>query len=201
MVPVGVNPIGTGGVPDDPEVRAGGSTNGEGAGRCKALAASVGDALRGRGWSLSLAESCTGGLVMKVLTDIPGSSRYLVGGLVAYADRAKSGVLGVDAGLLARHGAVSGEVAIAMASEVSRLFGTHVGLSITGIAGPEGAVPGKPVGTVWFGLSRPDFQHSERVRFEGDREAVRRQSALHALEMLHSAAAAEVGGRDAEQNP
>ena len=137
---------------------------------------------------------------MKLLTDIPGSSRYVAGGVVAYADRAKSGVLGVDTELLARHGAVSGEVAIVMASGVSELFGTPVGLSITGIAGPEGAVPGKPVGTVWFGLSRPGFRHCERVLFEGDREAVRQQSALHALEMLHSAAATDVGGLDA-QNP
>jgi nicotinamide-nucleotide amidase len=167
------------------------------------LCREVGEGLLRRGWTLALAESCTGGWVCKLLTDVPGSSRYLLGGVVAYADRVKSKVLEVDPGLLARHGAVSGEVAVAMAVGVSRSLGADVALSITGIAGPGGGVPGKPVGTVWFGLLRPGLEHTERVRFDGDRERVRMRAATHALELLRSATRDEPGGSGAGrgQNP
>jgi PncC family amidohydrolase len=133
----------------------------------------VASLLLAREWSVALAESCTGGLIMKRLTDTPGSSRYLAGGVVAYADRIKVSLLGVDPALLLHQGAVSREVARAMALGVAERLGVEVGLSITGIAGPGGAVPGKPVGTVWFGCAIHGRTIEERVQFSGEREEIR----------------------------
>jgi PncC family amidohydrolase len=137
-----------------------------------------------RGWSVAIAESCTGGLIMKRLTDSPGSSRYFVGGVVAYADRVKDRLLGVDPALLRDHGAVSREVARAMALGVAERLHVQVGLSITGIAGPDGAVPGKPVGTVWIGCAVEGRTFEERVQFSGGREEVRAAAADYALDLL-----------------
>jgi len=140
--------------------------------------------LLGRKWSVAVAESCTGGLIMKRLTDTPGSSRYLAGGVVAYADRIKVSLLGVDPALLQDHGAVSQEVARAMALGVAGRLGVEVGLSVTGIAGPRGAVPGKPVGTVWFGCAIQGRTFEERVQFAGGREEIREAAASYALDLL-----------------
>jgi PncC family amidohydrolase len=145
--------------------------------------------LLARGWSVAVAESCTGGLIMKRLTDAPGSSRYLTGGVVAYADRIKISLLGVDPALLRDHGAVSREVARAMALGAAEKLGVDVGLSITGIAGPGGAVPGKPVGTVWIGCAIQGRTVEERVQFSGSREEIRDAAASYALDLLARAVA------------
>lgn len=149
-----------------------------------ALARRVGSALLDRGWTVALAESCTGGLVAKVLTDIPGSSRYLLGGVVAYANQAKEVLLEVPSETLRRSGAVSKETARRMADGALRAFGADVAVSITGIAGPGGGLPDKPVGTVWFGLTLPDGRRAERRSFSGGRDAIRRDAAAHALHLL-----------------
>lgn len=137
-----------------------------------------------RGWTVAVAESCTGGLLAKRLTDVPGSSRYLKGGVVAYANEAKAVLLGVSSEIIRDHGAVSGEVAGAMAAGAARAFDSEVGVAVTGIAGPEGAVPGKPVGTVWFGLSLPEGIVTEEAHFSGDRAGVRAAAAEYAMGLL-----------------
>jgi nicotinamide-nucleotide amidase len=136
------------------------------------------DALRGSGARLAVAESCTGGLVSKWITDIPGSSAAFLGGVVAYANSLKCGVLGVDAATLERHGAVSAEVVEAMADGVLRLADADYGLAVSGIAGPDGGTAEKPVGTVWIAArSRAGGGRTERFFFPGSREAMRRRSA------------------------
>jgi PncC family amidohydrolase len=156
--------------------------------RLESLAEAVGAALRERGWTVAAAESCTGGLVTSVLTEIPGSSDYVRGGVVAYADRVKEEILGVPGELLFTHGAVSGPVAEAMARGVRSLLGTEVGVAVTGIAGPGGGSNEKPVGTVWFGVDGPQGSSTELRRFSGDRSQVRRGAVEHALTLLIQAA-------------
>lgn len=148
------------------------------------LEARVGQALRGRGLRVAVAESCTGGLVLKRLTDLPGSSGWVEGGIVAYADRVKEEQLGVPASVLRSRGAVSEEVARAMAEGVVDRLGAGLGVAVTGITGPGGAVPGKPVGTVWFAVAVSGKTRAERVGFQGDRRRVREESAAHALRMI-----------------
>ena len=148
----------------------------------------VGDALIRRGWTVALAESCTGGLVSKLLTDVPGSSKYLKGAVVAYANQAKIELLGVDPSSIDAHGSVSEEVAVQMAAGAARAFRSEVGLALTGIAGPTGASAEKPVGTVSFALSAPEGSCVETVRFSGDRAAVRVDAAERALRLLIRAA-------------
>src|SRR3972149_823937 len=115
----------------------------------------VGRALKARGWTLAVAESCTGGLVADRITDVPGSSDYFLGGVVAYANMAKERILGVRASTLESHGAVSQETAVEMAKGVRRAFGADLAVAVTGIAGPGGAQADKPVGLTWLGLSGP----------------------------------------------
>ncbi|MBS0319195.1 MAG: CinA family protein [Proteobacteria bacterium] len=148
------------------------------------------DALRARGWRCATAESCTGGLVAAAITSVAGSSDVFDRGFVTYSNAAKVGMLGVDAALIIAHGAVSEPVARAMADGALAHSDAHVAVAITGIAGPGGAVPGKPVGTVCFGLAiRGHETVAETVRWPGDRAAVRAAAALHALERLAAAAA------------
>jgi PncC family amidohydrolase len=154
----------------------------------ESLARVAGAALRERGWTVAVAESCTGGLVAGLLTEVPGSSDYMVGGVVAYADRVKEGVLRVPGELLRTHGAVSGPVAGAMARGVRSLLGTEVGVAVTGIAGPGGGSNEKPVGSVWFGVEGPDGGDTELRRFSGDRAQIRRGAAEYALTLLLQAA-------------
>ncbi len=128
--------------------------------------ASAGEALRSRDWRVGVAESCTGGLLGAALTAVPGSSDYVLGGVIAYADAVKCDLLGVDPDLLTRHGAVSAEVAAAMADGVRGRLHADVGVGITGVAGPS-AEEGKPAGLIFVAVCSPD---SERVvRLEGDR--------------------------------
>lgn len=139
-----------------------------------------------RGETLAVAESCTGGWLAKQLTDTPGSSAAFWGGVIAYHDAAKRRLLGVSRELLERQGAVSKEVAAAMARGVRRVAGSDWGLALTGIAGPGGATEAKPAGTVWIAVDGPR-NVSELHRLAGDREAVRARAvsaALHLLEGL-----------------
>ena len=145
------------------------------------LASRVGEALRTRKLLLCTAESCTGGGVAQAATDIAGSSDWFDCGFVTYSNASKSAMLDVPPALLAQLGAVSEEVAAAMAQGALANSNAQVALSTTGIAGPGGAVPGKPVGTVCFAWSRAGATHTERLVFEGDRKAVREQSVVHAL--------------------
>lgn len=139
--------------------------------------------------TVAVAESCTGGVLAKRLTDRPGSSRWFLGGIVAYADEAKTDRLGVAAELIREHGAVSEAVSQALASGVRRAFGADAGVGITGIAGPDGGSADKPVGTVCYSVALGGALTSERRRFPGDREAVRERSAQAALHLLHRALA------------
>ncbi len=148
------------------------------------LSARAGKALASRGWIAAVAESCTGGGVGAALTETPGASAWFAGGIVAYADAAKIGILRVPASLVAERGAVSREVAGAMAEGVRRLFGADVAVATTGIAGPGGGTPEKPVGTVCLAVSAEGILRTECIRFPGDRESVRRQTVVRALEIL-----------------
>ncbi len=147
------------------------------------LAATVGRALSDRGQTIAVAESCTGGLMAKRLTDIPGSSSYFLGGVVSYSDAVKSALVGVPNETLAANGAVSDEVARALAEGIRARLASDIGIGITGIAGPGGAVPGKPVGTVWFGVSSRAATRGEMVRFAGTRAEIRARAVQHALRL------------------
>lgn len=144
----------------------------------------VARALEESGRTLAVAESCTGGLVAKRLTDRAGSSAYFLGGIVAYENRIKTALLDVAAGVLEEHGAVSEEVARAMALGVARRLGADAGVGITGIAGPTGGTEEKPVGTVSYAASVGDEVEVRTRRFPGDRESVRERSAQAALALL-----------------
>lgn len=141
----------------------------------------LGKLLRERGLMLAVAESCTGGLVGHRITNVPGSSEYFLGGVIAYANQIKIAVLGVRRDTLERHGAVSAETALEMAQGVRRLMGADIGAAITGIAGPGGGSPDKPVGLSWIGLSAPDVGRAWRYLWAGDRVAVKEQSAEQVL--------------------
>jgi nicotinamide-nucleotide amidase len=151
----------------------------------------VADTLLRRQWMLATAESCTGGMVAAACTDLAGSSAWLERGFVTYSNAAKTQMLGVDAQLIANHGAVSEPVVRAMAQGALLHSAAQVALAITGVAGPGGGSEAKPVGTVWFAFAGPWGVHSEVQHFGGDRAAVRQAAALHALLRLdaHCAAA------------
>lgn len=144
----------------------------------------VGDLLRERRLRLAVAESCTGGLVTSRLTDVPGSSDYVERGLVTYSNRAKVELLGVSESLIAEHGAVSEPVAEAMAIGVRERSGADIGVAVTGIAGPGGATPRKPVGMVALAISRAGHSHTRAVQFPGGRELVKFQASQAALDMV-----------------
>ena len=150
------------------------------------LATAVGGLLKDRQETLSTAESCTGGLIAKLLTDVSGSSEYFVGSAVTYANEAKQQVLGVSGELLASVGAVSSEVALEMARGARRRFGSTYALSVTGIAGPTGGTPDKPVGLVFLALAAPTDELVREARFpsETPRDVIRERSARTALNLL-----------------
>ncbi len=158
------------------------------------LAGAVIDALRGRGEALALAESCTGGMLGSMVTAVAGSSDVFRGGWVTYSNGFKSELLGVDAALIEEHGAVSAEVARAMAAGALARGGASHALSITGVAGPGGGSEAKPVGTVWIGRASRDGSREERLfRFSGDREMVRQRAAMAGLGVLRLALAGRSG--------
>jgi nicotinamide-nucleotide amidase len=144
----------------------------------------VGELLVAHNQRIAIAESCTGGLIASRLTDVAGSSRYMDRGVVAYANEAKTDLLGVPAAMLAEHGAVSEPIAIAMAEGIRSRAGTEVGVGVTGIAGPGGGTPEKPVGTVAVAAAAGDVTRSRIFRFVGDREQVKFQASQAALDMV-----------------
>lgn len=145
---------------------------------------SVGRFLRQRGLRLAVAESCTGGLLADHITDVPGSSDYFIGGVVAYAYEAKVALLHVSWDTLRLHGAVSRETVIEMARGVRTSLGADIGVSVSGIAGPAGGLPDKPVGTTWIGLSARDGDWGRLFVWEGDRRANKESSAQAALRFV-----------------
>ena len=159
------------------------------------LVEQLADALLHHGWMLATAESCTGGMIAARCTDLSGSSHWLERGFVRYSNEAKHEMLGVDPALIAQHGAVSAEVAQAMALGALRHSKAQVSLAVTGVAGPTGGSQDKPVGTVWFAWALPSdtgptlgaetaWVKTECVQFKGDRAAVREATLQHALATL-----------------
>jgi PncC family amidohydrolase len=161
-------------------------------GRDDTYAAYVGGLLTTLGLKLAVAESCTGGLIGKLLTDAPGSSEYMLFDVVAYANAAKRDLLGVSADTLEHHGAVSAEAAAAMAEGALGRSDADLAVATTGIAGPGGGSADKPVGTVWFGVARRGQKtHTERRVLQGDRERIRMLAAYVALQLVAHAAVAQ----------
>lgn len=148
------------------------------------LATQVGETLTKKNLLLATAESCTGGGVAQALTEIAGSSSWFECGFITYSNASKSELLDIPAALIAQHGSVSEEIAAAMAEGALANCEAHVALSTTGIAGPAGAVPGKPVGTVCFAWSMSGKTHTERIHLDGDRHSIREQTVEHALKGL-----------------
>lgn len=148
------------------------------------LAREIGDRLRSRGLTLAVAESCTGGLLGDHITDVPGSSDYFLGGVLAYSNPVKQALLGVRAETLATHGAVSAQCAAEMAQGVRRLLASNVALSVTGIAGPSGGTDGKPLGLTYIHLSAPSCERGLRAIWTGDRRTNKVDSARAALRLL-----------------
>jgi nicotinamide-nucleotide amidase len=148
------------------------------------LAEQAGRLLRERELKLALAESCTGGLLGSLITDVPGSSDYFIGSAVTYSYGAKQAILGVRQATLAEHGAVSPQTVAEMALGARRLFGADLAIAVTGIAGPAGGLPDKPVGLVYVHLSAPDVEMGERHLWHSDRVGNKRLSAEAALRLL-----------------
>lgn len=137
-----------------------------------------------RNMTIALAESCTGGLIAGSLTDVPGASKVFLGSAVTYSNEAKTGILGVDPGIINDHGAVSSQCAAKMAEGAKRIFRSQIALSVTGIAGPDGGSEEKPVGTVWFGISSNDGTYTFKKQFNGERDLIRGSAVKEALAAL-----------------
>jgi PncC family amidohydrolase len=148
------------------------------------MASRVGELLRQRRESLALAESCTGGLIAAAITTVAGSSDYLWGSAVVYSAAAKQTLLGLDKTILDEHGTVSRETTAALAAGAKRVSGATFGLAVTGWAGPGGGSDADPVGTVYVALASPDRSETRRFSFRGEREAIRQQALVSALELL-----------------
>lgn len=144
----------------------------------------IGDLLRERNWKLATAESCTGGLISHRITNIPGSSDYYMGGVCVYAYEAKEWLLGVHHETITTHGAVSMQTVVEMALGAKKVLGADIAISASGIAGPGGGLPNKPVGTVWFGMATPDGVWAKVFVFPGERIAVKEASAEEILQAL-----------------
>jgi len=155
-----------------------------------ALERRLGKALLEKGWTLAVAESCTGGLLGAWLTSVPGSSRYFLGGIVAYSDRLKQDLLDVPESVLVKNGAVSRDSALAMARGLKR-FGVEAGIAITGIAGPDGGTEDKPVGTMWIALITPVSEYVVHHVGQGSRNEIRLQAVRTALELAVRVVAGE----------
>jgi PncC family amidohydrolase len=150
----------------------------------KSLETQVGQLLHEHGWKLVLAESCTGGLLGSRITDVPGSSEYFLGGVIAYAYEAKVDLLGVSWDTLNTKGAVSRETVLEMARGIRERMNAHIAVSVSGIAGPGGGTPEKPVGTTWIGLVAEEGEWARRFQFSEDREGNKRAAAEAALNLL-----------------
>ena len=148
------------------------------------LASGVGEKLRTKGLTIALAESCTGGKLGDVITEVPGSSDYFLGGVVSYSNDAKTEILGVDTETLRSNGAVSEEVAMMMADGARIRFGADIGVGITGIAGPGGGTPSKPVGLVFIAVTGRDKGTCTENRFDGSRSEIKCLAAEKAVLML-----------------
>lgn len=149
-----------------------------------ALVADLSHILQLKNWMMASAESCTGGMIAAACTDLAGSSNWFERGFVTYSNAAKTELLGVDAALIEGHGAVSEAVARAMAQGAVARSHAQAAVAVTGVAGPGGGSPGKPVGTVWFGWATPSGTVTEMKLFEGNRSAVRQASVSHSLTRL-----------------
>ena len=149
-----------------------------------ALETQIGELLQRRKLTLATAESCTGGLIGHKLTNVPGSSEYYQGGIIAYANGVKHYQLGVNLETLAIYGAVSQEVVIEMSRGVRQQLHTDIGLAVSGIAGPGGGCPEKPVGYTWIGLSSASIDQSWNYLWQGDRLQIKEQTAVEALHLL-----------------
>lgn len=156
------------------------------AGSCEPseVASKAAELLKNHGVTISVAESCSGGLIAKLLTDTAGSSGYFIAGVVAYANSAKSHFLGVPADMIKRYGAVSPEVAVAMAQGARRAAGSDLALSTTGLAGPDGGSPEKPVGTVFLALADNRGCETMELHLAGSRKNIRIATACHCLDWL-----------------
>jgi len=162
------------------------------------LPGNVGRLLTDQGATLALAESCTGGMIAKLLTDIPGASAFLERGAVTYANSAKHDWLQVSPEILTRQGAVSRECAVAMAQGIRMVSGTDLGLAVTGIAGPDGGTVEKPVGTVYIALASAELTRVEEFRFGGSRERIRTLTSYTALDWLRHYAMSHFGHTESE---
>ena len=151
----------------------------------KTLEKAIGDHLRKRKWTLSIAESCTGGLICDRITDIPGSSGYFMGGMVTYSNESKTELLGIPEAYIKRFGAVSPQVARKMAQEVRKAFNTTFGLSTTGIAGPTGGTKEKPVGLVYIGLVDGKKAFVRKENLKGSRREIKKKAAHQGLRFLY----------------
>ena len=136
--------------------------------------------------TLAVAESCTGGLITHLLTEVPGISSSLLMGITAYSNRAKTKQLSVPEEIILTHGAVSKEVALAMASGVRKAASADIGIAVTGIAGPTGASLEKPIGLVYIAISGPDGENVRKFNFKGSRSGIKEKAAAAALEMIKS---------------
>jgi PncC family amidohydrolase len=148
------------------------------------LEVKIGNLLRARGWTLATAESCTGGLIADRITNIPGSSDYFMGGIVAYANTVKIQTLGVPAETIERYGAVSQETVLEMARGARAALRVDLAVSVSGIAGPGGGLPGKPIGTTWIGLAASDGAWARTFIWDGDRQQNKAYSAQAALQFV-----------------
>jgi len=153
-------------------------------GHSERLEAQIGQRLSGNGQTIATAESCSGGLIAHLLTNVPGSSAYFLGGVVAYANTAKVALLGVEQATLEAHGAVSDPVAREMAEGVRKRLNADYGLACTGIAGPSGGTPEKPIGLVYIAVSGPGRTSVQCHVFGGSREEIKYETAEAALTML-----------------
>lgn len=147
----------------------------------KAFVLELAEALKARGLTCATAESCTGGLIGGALTAVPGSSEWYVGGVISYANSVKTGLLGVSEADLAAYGAVSEAVVRSMALGACRVTGADIACAVSGVAGPGGGTPEKPVGTVWIGWCLHGETRAKKFLFDGDREAVRCQTVEKAV--------------------
>jgi nicotinamide-nucleotide amidase len=150
--------------------------------------------------TISLAESCTGGMISSRITDVPGSSHYFMGGIVVYSNNAKIAFLHIPSEELEKYGAVSAQTARYMADGVRDAFKSSMGLSVTGIAGPAGGTDEKPVGLVYIGIAEPGRTETHELHFKGDRTEVREQTTRKALSLLKEALERNTGDRDQELN-